>query len=121
MIAPAAELLDVLASGPIAWFTPADLAERLGRSLDETHDLLTSLDLDGRLMVREDDDAVRVGLSPLGLARDFPAEAGGPKARLARALTSRAFHELRHPEACHSVGAKRGRDQDRLRVACPSA
>ena len=57
-------LLRAVVSAPIAWQTPAELAERLGQAIDPTSDALADLDIDGWLDPWEVDDTVYVTLSP---------------------------------------------------------
>lgn len=59
-------MLDVMPSG---WTTPAALASRTGRDVEETIDLLAALDDAGLIHVRETEDAEGpiVALSPRGV------------------------------------------------------
>ncbi len=62
-------LLGALMGGPIAWRSPRELAEALGRDEGDTTDLLASMDEDGWLGVWEIDGEVFVTLSALGAER----------------------------------------------------
>ena len=46
-------VLDALTKSPSAWVTPAEVAIRLGRDVEETTDALASLDEAGLIVVRE--------------------------------------------------------------------
>ncbi len=64
-------VLEAMEAGPSVWASPADVASRLGRDLDETTDLLATLDAAGLVLVREPDgfDGPVVTLAPRGSER----------------------------------------------------
>jgi hypothetical protein len=62
-------VLEALASGQLAWQSPAELADRLGREVEETTDLLCDLDVAGWLEVWESETGTLVTLSPLAAER----------------------------------------------------
>jgi hypothetical protein len=62
-------VFDVLLDARVAWQTPVQIAAALGRSQEETLDLLCDLDVAGWLEVWEVDGGPRVTLSPLAAKR----------------------------------------------------
>jgi hypothetical protein len=77
----------VLDAMPSGWTTPAAIASRLGRDVEETTDLLAALDAAGLISVREpeDEDGPIVTLSPRGV--------GAVRAAVARSNGSRDHRE----------------------------
>lgn len=76
----------VLDAMPNGWTTPAAIASRLGRDVEETTDLLAAIDAAGLISVREveDTDELVVTLSPRGLGAlraGSVSRAGGPRER----------------------------------------
>lgn len=71
----------VLDAMPSGWTTPAALAARLGRDVEETTDLLASLDEAGLIRVREPEgaDGPVVSLSNRGTAITRPAPPRGDR------------------------------------------
>ncbi|MFO0952759.1 MAG: hypothetical protein U0835_16745 [Isosphaeraceae bacterium] len=66
---PGRAVIDAMAGGPGSWRTPAELASQVGRSVDETSDILCDLDLAGWVQVLEREAGLFVALSPLGAER----------------------------------------------------
>jgi hypothetical protein len=62
-------LVNALIQAPVAWRSPADLADALHRDVDETTDLLCSLDIAGWVDVWECDPGPLVTLSALAAER----------------------------------------------------
>lgn len=60
------DLVNSLADGGAAWRTPEQIAAAIGGEIEETTDLLASLDAAGLVDVWERDDGPVVTLSPLG-------------------------------------------------------
>jgi hypothetical protein len=64
------QLIRVLVGGAVAWQSPRDLTELLGWNIEDTSDVLASLDDEGWLQVwDQEEDGVVVALSPLGAER----------------------------------------------------
>ena len=74
-------VLETLVAGMSPWMTPAAVADRLGLDVEETTDMLASLDAAGLVSVREPDgpDGPVVAVSPRGsdLVRPAPSERNG--------------------------------------------
>ena len=62
-------VVNALIAAPVAWLSPAELADALGRGVQETTDLLCDLDLAGWLAVWDGESGPVVTLSPLGAER----------------------------------------------------
>jgi hypothetical protein len=62
-------LIEALIKGPVAWMSPADLASAMDLGMEETTDLLASMDCDGWLAAWERESDVVVTLSVIGASR----------------------------------------------------
>ncbi len=62
-------VLNVLLEGPTAWRAPSEIAEAIGRDVDETMDLLCELDVAGWLAIWETESGPQVTLSPVAAER----------------------------------------------------
>lgn len=58
-------VLDAVRSGPVAWRSPAEVADALGWNVDQTSDELASMDVAGWVDIWEQDDGLVVTLSAL--------------------------------------------------------
>jgi len=63
------DVVNAVIAAPVAWLSPAELADALGRGVQETTDLLCDLDLAGWLEVWDGESGPVVTLSPLGAER----------------------------------------------------
>ncbi len=62
-------VMNALLGAPLAWQSPAQLADALGRELEETLDLLCNLDVVGWLEVWDCEEGPLITLSPFAAAR----------------------------------------------------